>query len=244
MYFFIFATPFLNLFMIKINSKYLTKTTLVLFIIFFVSCKTDEFKFDEIRVKEDFSINIKTPLYTGTDKTGDILEFVDFIYNWNKPYEADPSQPVTILKYNDRAPKTIETELIFTPSDIIDSLAFLIDGEYVLDSVELVFYVTNNCPFPLNTRIQFIIGGIAGPPILPPAFDEADFSKNPIEPVTTIHGVLLDSLQTKSLVESKRLKMTSWFDRTDFINENDTLSANYPIDYSIVLIGQVKAKND
>ena len=229
-------------FMIKPTIKYFSIFFLFLYVL--LSCKTDEFKFDEITVKEDFSIKIKTPLYTGVDKTGDILEFSDFIYDWKKPLNVDPAQPLTVLEYDDKEPKTIETELIFTPSVIIDSLAFLIDGEYVLDSIRLVFHVSNACPFPLNTQIQFILGGQPGPPIVPPPFEEADFSQDPIQPAFTVHEVLLDSLQTESLIQSKRLKLTSWFNRTDFINENDTLSAHYPIDYSIVLIGQVKAKND
>jgi hypothetical protein len=217
---------------------------ILLFLSFFAGCKTDEFKFNELTVKEDFRIKLKSPLYTGTHKNGDILEFADFIHNWIKPVSADTTQPITVLQYTDREPRIIPTQLIFSPSEIIDSLAFLIDGDYVLDSIELVFNVINSCPFPLNTQIQFVQNGIAGPPILPPAFEGADFSQNPVQPVNTVHGVLLDSLQAKSLVESKRFKLTAWYDQNNFINENDTLSAHYPIDYSIVLIGQVKAKND
>ena len=217
---------------------------LVLLILIFSGCKTDEFKFNELTVKDDFRLKLKTPLYSGKDKTGDILEFADFIHNWYNPIRVDTTQPLTVLEYKNSDPVTIETQLIFTPSDIIDSLAFLIDGEYDMDSIELVFNVSNSCPFPLNTEIRFIQNGVAGPAILPPPFDGADFSQSPVQPVTTIHGVLLDSLQSKSLMESKRLKLTAWYNQTDFIQENDTLSAHYPIDYSIVLIGQVKAKHD
>lgn len=223
--------------------KYSTQIFLFLFILIFQSCKTDEFKFEEVTIKEDFGINIITPLYTGKDKQGDILDFHDFVHDWKKPI-GDPSGPITVLRYADNTFKTIPTRLIFEPSSIIDSLAFLIDGEYELENVELIFNVANSCPFPLNLQLQFIKGNIIGPPITPPAFLEADFNQIPVTPITTTHNVKLDSLQTKSLVKSKRLKLSSWYDQTDYINNNDTLSANYPIDLSIVLIGIVKASNE
>ncbi|GEM_PF-2327759 len=230
--------------MIKSFKKHLTKFAWILFILFLISCKTDEFKFDEITIKEDFRIKLKSPLYTGKDKKGDILEFADFIYNWSKPLEVDTTLPYTVLEYENRTPRIIPTDLIFNRSDIIDSLAFLIDGEYELEDVQLVFNVANASPFDLNTEISFLINGIAGPPILPAAFEAADFARIPIVPVTSIDTVLLDSAQCESFMKSKRLKLTAWYNRNDFINQNDTLSAHYPIDYSIVLIGMVKAKNE
>lgn len=227
----------------KVYRKKLKQIFLFLFILLFVSCKTDEFKFDEITIAEDYGINLKIPLYIGMDKMGDKLEFADFIYDWKKRI-PQLSDSITILQFSDGENREIPTSLIFSPSSIIDSLAFLIDGEYSLNNIELIFTVTNSCPFPLNTQLRFIKGNVMGPPILPPAFAEADFTKSPIEPKRTVYSITLDSLQTESFVESKRINLVSWYDKTDYINQKDTLSAHYPVEYSIVLIGTAQAKNE
>jgi hypothetical protein len=207
----------------------------------FQSCKTDEFKFSEITVKDDFGVKIITPLFSGNDKSGHKMEFRDFIHDWSKPID-DPTGPQTVLEYSDGKFKSIPTRLIFDPSSIIDSLQFLIQGNYGLKDVELVFNVTNHCPFPLNIQLQFINQNIAGPPVLPPAFDGADFNQQPVKPVTTIHSVPLDSLQLQSFMYSKRMKLSAWYNQNNFINQNDTLSAHYLIDVSIVMIGTVQTK--
>lgn len=222
--------------------KYPFLVFLFLTIVFFQSCKTDEFKFDEITIKKDFGVRIITPLFTGKDKYGNILEFRDFIHDWKKPV-PDLSGPKTVIDYSNSPDITIPTQLIFDPSVIIDSLQFLIQGNYSLTDIELVFYVNNSCPFPLNLQLQFFNWSnwnSPGSPIVPPPFTEADFSKNPIMPVTTVHTIKLDSLQMQSFTNSKRIKLTSWYNQTNFINQNDTIWAHYPIDVSIVLIGTVQ----
>ncbi len=228
--------------------RYIARYSLLFFLLFvavlFQSCKTDEFHFDEITLKDDFGIKIITPLYSGKDKNGNILEFRDFIHDWNKPFTFDSVQN-TVLQFANGSNVTIPTNLIFDPSVVIDSLAFLIQGSYRLTDIELVFTVTNSCPLPLNLQLQFLVqnslnNGAA--PISPPPFSEADFSQLPWVPTTSIYTVKLDSLQTLSFTDSRRIKLTSWFDETNFINQNDTLSAHYPIDLSIVLIGFVEAE--
>jgi len=214
---------------------------LILSVFIFQSCKTDEFKFSEITLKEDFGVKIITPIFSGNDKSGHKMEFRDFIHDWSKPI-GDPSGPQTVLQYSDSTFKTIPTRLIFDPSSIIDSLQFLIQGNYSLKDVELVFNVTNSCPFPLNLQLQFISQNVVGPPVLPPAFNGADFNEFPVTPVTTFHSVVLDSLQLQSFIFSKRLRLSSWYNQNNFINQNDTLSANYPIDVSIIMIGTVQTK--
>lgn len=214
---------------------------LILSVFIFQSCKTDEFKFSEITLKEDFGVKIITPIFSGNDKSGHKMEFRDFIHDWSKPI-GDPSGPQTVLQYSDSTFKTIPTGLIFDPSSIIDSLQFLIQGNYSLKDVELEFKVTNSCPFPLNLQLQFINQNVVGPPVLPPAFNGADFNQLPVTPVTTVHSVPLDSLQLQSFTFSKRLRLSSWYNQNNFINQNDTLYAHYPIDVSIVMIGTVQTK--
>jgi hypothetical protein len=147
-----------------------------------------------------------------------------------------------VLDYSNASDRIIPKQLIFEPSSIIDSLQFLIQGNYSLKDVELVFKVTNSCPFPLNLQLQFINQNIVGPPVLPPAFNGADLNQLQVTPVTTVHSILLDSLQLRSFTFSKRLRLSSWYDHNNFINQNDTLSAHYPIDVSIVMIGTVQTR--
>lgn len=220
--------------------KYLFSVLLFCAVFLFHSCKTDEFKFDELTVKEDFGIKIITPLFSGNDKNGHRMEFRDFIHDWTKPID-DPSGPFSVLQYSNGTFKTIPTRLIFDSSSIIDSVQFLIQGNFDLKDVELVFTVNNSCPFPLNLQLQFISKNIPGPPVLPRPFVEADFNQTPVKPVTTVHRVILDSLQMQSFTASKRVRLSSWYNQTNFINQNDTLSAHYPIDVSIVLIGTVQS---
>jgi hypothetical protein len=217
---------------------------LFLTVLFFQSCKTDEFKFNEIKIKEDFEIKIITPLFSGKDKEGNILEFRDFIHDWKKPFIDTPG-PYTVLRYSNNSYKTIPTRLIFDPSVIIDSLQFLIQGRYNLKEIELVFIVTNSCPFPLNLQLQFINQSNPnklGPPVLPSAFSEADFTQMPEKPLTSFQSVKLDSLQILSFMNADRVKFTSWFDTNNFINQNDTISAHYPIDVTIVITGLVQGE--
>lgn len=207
----------------------------------FQACKTDEFKFSEITVQEDFGVKIITPIFSGNDKSGHKMEFRDFIHDWSKPIPDLPGDKI-VLDYSNAGDKIIPKQLIFDPSSIIDSLQFLIQGNYSLKDVELVFKVTNSCPFPLNLQLQFINQNIVGPPVLPPVFNGADFNQLPVTPVTTVHSVPLDSLQLQSFTFSKRLRLSSWYNPNNFINQNDTLSAHYPIDVSIVMIGTVQTR--
>jgi hypothetical protein len=214
---------------------------LILLVFILQSCKTDEFKFSEITVKEDFGVKIITPIFSGNDKSGHAMEFRDFIHDWNKPI-GDLSGPQTVLQYSDGSYKSIPTGLIFDPSSIIDSLQFLIQGNYSLKDVELVFKVSNSCPFPLNLQLQFINQNIVGPPVLPPPFNGTDFNELLVTPVTTVHSIKLDSLQLHSFTFSKRLRISSWYNQNILIHQNDTLSAHYPIDVSIIMIGTVQTR--
>ncbi len=228
--------------------RYFARYSLVVFLLFvvviFQSCKTDEFHFDEITLKDDFGLKIISPLFTGKDKNGNHLEFRDFIHNWNQPYALDAAEN-TVLQFSDSSFQTIPTNLIFDPSVVIDSLQFLIQSFYRFTDIELVFNVTNYCPLPLNLQLQFLVGNsliIEAAPVSPPTFPEADFSQSPWIPKTSSYTVKLDSLQALNFYDSNSIQLTSWYDETIFINQNDTLSAHYPIDLSILLIGFVQAE--
>lgn len=210
-------------------------------IVVFHSCKTDEFKFGEIEIKEDWAIDVISPLFVGNG-----MEFKDFVYDWKKKVPGSPA-PFTVLEYANGKYKTIPTQLIFSPSAVIDSFPFYIQGKYSLSAVELVFTVSNGCPFPLNLQMQFYDKenpDDLGPVIQPAPFEAANFAVSPEISEISTHSVKLDALQLLSFNNSDRMKLTSWYDRTDFIEQKDTISANYPIDISIVLIGVVQGKNE
>ena len=224
----------------QILKKYRYYLLLFFTVFLFQSCKTDEFKFRELTIKEDWGTNVVTPLFSGKG-----MEFRDFIYDWKKQI-PDSSGPFTVLDYSNSPDKTIPTDLIFTPSAVIDSFPFYIQGPYQLSKVDLEFIVVNSCPFPLNLKLEFFSKSNRnklGPPILAGPFKESDNIVAP--PFTkTTQRIPLDSLQLHSFNNSDRMKFTSWFEPTEFISQNDSISAHYPIDISIVLIGVVQGKNE
>lgn len=219
--------------------KYPLLFILILANLLFQSCKTDEFKFGEITIKEDWAIDVISPLFNGKG-----MEFRDFIYDWKKQI-PNSSGPFTVLEYSDSV-KTIPTDLIFEKSVVIDSFPFYIQGSYRLSKVDLEFTVKNSCPFPLNLQMEFFSKSNPnklGPAIIAGPFMEADFSGSlPLS--ETVLRISLDSLQLQSFNNSDRMKFTSWFEPTNFINQNDTISAHYPVEVSIVLIGVVQGKNE
>jgi len=216
--------------------KYAIFISLLFSVFLFGSCKTDEFKFDEITIKEDWGINLIMPLFNGTDKNGHKLEFRDFIHDWKTEIPNLPG-PKTVLDYVNSPDITVPTSIIFDSSSIIDSFHFDIQGIYKLSEITLRFTVSNSSPFPLNLQLQFFNKNNTanlGPPVLPPAFNATNFGK-------TI-DVKLDSLQIQSVNNSNRVKFSSWYEKTDFINQNDTIYAHYPIDVLIVVIGKFQVK--
>lgn len=224
--------------------KYTVFLSIILIVFLFNSCKTDEFKFNEITIKEDWGINLVMPLFTGKDKNANVMEFRDFIHDW-KTAVPDLPGTKTVLDYMNSPDITIPTSLIFDSSTIIDSFHFDVQGIYKLSDVTMQFTVSNSCPFPLHLQLQFFNKRNAanlGPPVLPPAFNGADFGKNPVTPVTTVQSIKLDSFQIQSINNGNRVKFSSWFDKTDFIDKNDTVYAHYPIEVLIVVIGKFQAK--
>jgi hypothetical protein len=225
----------------RLIKKYRIYLFLVLAMFTVVACKTDEFKFGDISIKEDWDIDVISPLFTGNG-----MEFNDFVFDWKKNVPSTPA-PFTVLEYAGKNFKTIPADLIFAHSAIIDSFPFYIQGAYSLSEVELIFTVKNGSPFALNLQLQFFDKrkpGIMGPIVLPPPFAAANFAVSPVIPIPTVHSLKLDPLQLASFINSDRVRFTSWYDRNDFINQNDTISAHYPVDVSIVLKGAVKGKNE
>lgn len=212
---------------------------LLLFAGTWASCITDEFRVKDLSVKEEFEVAIITPLFSGD------LEFRDFIHDWKAPIPALPG-PKVVLDYTDSADVTIPVELIFNESIVIDSLPFLIQGNYEFVSVDLTFTVENSCPYPLNLKLNFYEKrewGNFGPDILPPPFAAADFSQTSVQPETTTHTVSLTQDQLIWFKEGKCVLFSAWYNNNGY-QLGDSIPAQYPIKVSIILTGKVKAKQD
>ena len=111
--------------MINFFKKHTFHYFLFLSILLFQSCITDEFKFSELKFKEDYGVKIISPVFSGSDKDRNHLEFRDFIHDWKKPI-GDLFGLYTVLQYSDSTYQPIPIRLIFDPSLVIDSLQFLI----------------------------------------------------------------------------------------------------------------------
>lgn len=224
--------------------QFLIRTTkvAVLFIIVLsaYSCKTDEFKVKDLTLKEDWSLPLISPMLTGK------MEFKDLIYDWDDPFTITPGEKLTVLDYPSGTVKQIPTRLIFDPSAVIDSFYFLINGQYEFLRVEFKYIVSNGSPFPLNFQMEFFDRGTPsnlGPAILPPPFNAGNFSGTVPAAVKTEHTVVLNDAQLKSFIDGDRIKITTWYDKTNYIDSRDTLKSNYPIDISVILNGEVKLVN-
>ena len=67
----------------------------ILFIVIlflFSACKTDEFKFGELKVKDDFTTDLMTPVFSGN------LEFRDFI-GWEKYVGSTIRDTISVLDF-------------------------------------------------------------------------------------------------------------------------------------------------
>ena len=219
-------------------SKYTGILILFFLLNLFNSCKTDEFKFSELKVKEDFSTDMTGPVFAGN------LEFRDFL-NWEEYSGVNDSKAV--LKFSNGTTVDIPTRIIFEPTILVENFPLSIQGSYEFVSINMEFRVNNGTPFPLNLKLRYFdkkTPSNLGPPIQPPAFDEGKAEELNITPVETIHSVLLNEEQRQSFMMGNRIQFTTWFDRSVFLDYSDTLDANYPVDISVVLLGTVKIKNE
>ncbi len=204
------------------------------------SCKVDEFKWNDLGIKEGWSTKIVVPLFYGN------MEFKDFITDWNTYDNAfTVGEPLTTLKYKTEYYPVIPTDLIFTPSIIIDSFPLLIQGNYELDSISLEFIVSNSSPYPLNLELLFfnkLDKTPTGQPVSPDSFDAGEINGNSFDSVQNKHKVDLTPEQIKNFNNGNRVQFTSWYTNNGFVK--DTLSAHYPVEVSIILLGAIKNKNE
>lgn len=227
-------------FMTGSSLKYRVLIGFTVLVLFMQACITDEFRFKDLSIDEDWEIGIVTPLFSGE------LEFRDFIHNWFLDIPDNPP-PFVVIDYKTKPDIKIPTQLIFDPSTVIDSFPFHIKGKYEFTGIDLVFTVKNGSPFPLNLKLYFFLKNqwsVLTPAISPNPFKEAKSGQIPFVPETTTDTNSLSAVQLSYFINGDRFRMDSWFDKNDFILNNDTLSAHYPINVSITLVGKVKVKQD
>lgn len=222
----------------------LVKITLVIFSLSFVlqSCILDEFKINEIDIinmEQDWGMDIVSPLFSGN------FEFKDLIFD-DDSFKIQPNEKISILKFPDNHAISIPSRIVFEPTTIIDSLEFLVEGNYSLVSIRLEYQVSNGCPFPFNIKMRFFkdedqIKSLD--PILPPPFQSAYSGNGSFIPVVSRDTLTLSEEQSEYFIESNRIEISTWFDPSDLINQQDTFLSNYPVEISMLLFGEVKRKN-
>lgn len=211
-----------------------------IFFMMLFSCKTDEFRFADLEVKEDFGLGVMFPLLNGK------MEFSDLAHA-NSDFQIGDNERITVLSYRNGDYYALPTRLIFQREPIFDSIPILLQGHYDLSYIEMEFKVSNGAPLPLKLEVQFFRKTDpdgSGPPIVPPAFPAAVAQGENFVPQDTILTVRLDEQQRQSFLNCERAKMLSWFEYAAFIDAHDTVWAHYPINISISLKGEVKIINE
>ena len=210
-------------------------------IFLFASCKTDEFKFGELKVKDDLRTDLIAPLFSGN------LEFRDFIA-WEDYAKVNVANTDAFLRFSDNTIVKIPSTLVFESHKLIQDFPFSIQGSYELTTINLTFKVNNGTPFPYNMIIRFYDKDAPtklGPPIQPAApFQKGDVNGTVITPVESEQEIILTEEQRLSFMKGNRIQITTRFDKTDYITVNDTLNAHYPVDISVIMVGEVKPGNE
>lgn len=200
------------------------------------SCIIDEFKFNDIKLKDDWEMEVVIPLLTGQ------FEFKDLVYDWSDGIPAINNQSTSLL-FSNKSTLEIPTQLLFEPAIIIDSLIFLINGDDYLEKAAFKYIVNNGSPLPLNIKMHFFDSASPnkkGPEFLPPSFGEGTITENSVTPLSTTQNLELNSEQLLSFKRSNRIEISTWFSTGNSGISLDSLSAHYPIHLSIVLTGTMQ----
>lgn len=207
---------------------------LCLLSLLFSSCILDEFKFSEIEMKEGWKMDVVSPLFKGN------FEFKDLILDSVFVDVESGEQTINLICSADSV-LIVPTSLVFSPTILTEDYEFLIGGGYNLVSVTLEYTVSNGAPFPLNFQMRFHNhnSNVKGPPILPTSFIAATGSGLNFIPQVSQQTLSLNQEQLESLKTSKLVELSAWFDSSDIINQQSDFRADYPVEISITLYGEV-----
>jgi hypothetical protein len=214
--------------------------SICLTILLFNSCILDEFKFNEIKLEDDWGFDIVSPLFRGN------FEFIDLI-NDDTPISIESGDKKSVLRFKSGNDTVVPMRIFFEPSTIIDSCNFFIQGNYSLDSISLRYTVSNACPFPLNLQMRFMESENPTnnePTILPDPFPAAEYNGDNLVPADSIQIIVLNEEQRISFCKGDIMEFSTWFEPSELINHQDTFLSYYPVEISIVLYGEVKTKDE
>lgn len=200
------------------------------------SCITDEFRLNDLQIDQGRETDITGPLLSGN------LEMKDLV-DWE--HSAGLTGKKITLAFLDDKTMLVPVSAIYNPTVLTTNFPFSIQGNYELTSITLVFRVNNGTPLPLNLRMRFYHsseGFQAAPAVLPETFSEGKPAGNSVIPVFSTDTLQLTEEQRQSFIGSNKIRMTTWFTDNGFLDNNDTLRSDYPVDISVVLIGKVKVK--
>ena len=203
------------------------------------SCIYKEFKFSDNKLDPEWGMHLLFPLFYGD------LEFKDFIYDWRLPLPVTTSSPSIQLKYAVDSTLAFPLQEIFSPSVVIDSFNFLIEGEDFLTDAGFKYIVTNGSPYPMFLQMRFfrkLSTPDSSPMILPPAFPGAKVENGVLKATRAEYFLPLTTDQLESFKLANRVEFVSWFEDVPGFN-SDTLSAHYPIQLAIVLSGTAHGGN-
>jgi hypothetical protein len=208
---------------------------LLMAVLFFTSCILDEYKVSEIKMKEDWNLDIVSPLFHGDFEFKELIDDKSLVV-------IQGNEPTTTLQFSQDSFLTISSKLIFEPSIIIEDFSFLISGNYNLTSVNLEYTVLNGCPFSLNFQMRFYDknSNVKGPAVLPPSFLPANFDGVKFIPEISKYIIGLNEEQFESFDAGNSVEFSAWFEPSDLINQQEYFSSDYPIEISIVLHGKVE----
>ncbi len=201
------------------------------------SCILNEFRFNDVSLKDDWKMEIISPLFTGN------FTFKDLVDDWNTVPDSSGEPSVVIVSVSDTV--TVPLNIIYEPAVIIEGFNFLIEGDEYLSEAALNYTVVNGSPFPLNFQMYFYEKEKPtekGPAFLPPAFAAGNWDNDSVTPMKTAYSLVLTQEQLESFKSGNRIDFSTWFDSPEPGIPTDTIRADYPVEISIILTGIIHRK--
>lgn len=212
--------------------KVFLRLTLVFLLTIFVfqSCILDEFKFDELSMKDDWGMPVVVPLVKGSFQLEDLLDEGDL-------QQIPLSEEGVIVRYPDGKTVYLPQSVLFEPKVVLDDFSFLVNGNYRLDDIDFDFMVENGTPLPINIQLRFFSEGgqTFGPVILPSSFQGTSLKSGVSIPIKSKQRIKLSQEQIKSFQDGNRLELSTWFDAVPDDHMPDTIYTQSSVKLSVVL---------
>ena len=204
------------------------------------SCIYEEFKFENVRLKDEWEIEVISPLFFGTWNLNDLLlEKYDLPQNNNdKKYEVlFPGDSVKLIAENSLLQNT----------SVIDSFNFYIDGEDYLKNAALIFEVENGTSLDFILQIRFYNKSKtndAGALFSPKIFSSAEIQNGIIQSINTKDTLIFTNEQLEVFKESDRVEFNTKFLLPKSGEIIEHLFAQSEIKFSISVKGLINREYD